>query len=147
MTVTPEDLRIYLALDDIDPGRAQMLITDVFREALTIATVGTVPDSGPTWDNLPTGADAVIRAAAGRLYLNPAGVTSETMGPYSVTRSAMTGSVLSRRERAKLRRLAGRGGAFSIDMTPATAMKDVIDPLATPTVEDSEEVGLDQGWL
>ena len=142
MSVTPTDLATYLGVSDVDADRAQMLIDDVVIQALAVATVGVVPASGPTYDNLPNGADSVIRAAVGRRYQNVAGVTSETVGPYSATRPAVSGSLLSDAECEILRRLAGRGGAFSVDTTPRTAHM-VRDPLRTD-VEDFEQVDLDE---
>lgn len=139
--VTPEDLATYLGVE-VDTERAQMILCDAFYQATAIAVVGTVPDGGPTWDNLPAGSDGVIRAAAGRRYTNPTGDTAETVGPFSVTRPAMSGSLFSDAEAETLRQLAGLGGAFSIDVTPPWA-HGVIDPLRYD-VEDVEQVDLDE---
>jgi hypothetical protein len=141
---TPTDLATHLGIvpANIDVNRAQMLLDDAVAEALAIVTVGPVPDSGATYANLPPGADAVIRGAAGRHYLNTTGATSETVGPYSVTRPALTGATLSASERRKLLRLAGRGGAFEIETTPEGAA-DIIDPLVSPDLEDIEDVNMD----
>lgn len=140
MSVSPTDLQTSLGLADIDTARAQMLIDDAVAQALAIATVGVVVDfPGP--GNLPTGSDGVIRAAAARQYLNAAGVTTETVGPYSATRPAPSGSMFSYAECQVLRRLAGRGGAFSIDVTPSYA-HDVFDPLRED-IEDVEQIDLD----
>lgn len=119
--VTPDTLATYLGTP-VDDDRAQMLIDDAIAQALSIVTVGTVPESGATESNLPAGAASVIRPAVARIYLNPQGATSEVAGPYSVSRSANTGSLFSNAEIASLRRLAGRGGAFTIDMLPADAL-------------------------
>lgn len=120
--VTPTDLGTYLGtgIDGFD-DRAQMLIDDAVSQALSIVTVGTVPDSGATYANLPVGAASVIRAAVARLWLNPAGVTQETTGPFAYSRPASTGSMFSKAEVRTLRRLAGRSGAFSVQMLPADA--------------------------
>lgn len=117
--VTPADLGVYLGqnIDPTDP-RAQMLIDDAISQALSIVTVGDVPDTGPTEANLPAGADAVIRAAVARIWLNPAGVSQETTGPFTYSRSTGTGSMFSKAEVGTLRQLAGRGGAFTIDTLP-----------------------------
>ena len=119
--VTPDDLAVYLGVPvgDIDTSRAQMLIDDAIAQALTIVTVGTVPSGGPTEANLPTGAASVIRAAVARIYLNPAGVDNETVGPFAYGRSAGTGAMFSKAERGQLRRAAGGGNAFSINLIPA----------------------------
>lgn len=146
MTVTTTDLQTYLGLDSIDADRAAMILDDVLQDALSVVTVGTVPaTSTATWSNLPAGAEGVIRAAAGRVYLNAAGVTSESVGPFSVTRPAPSGSLLSRRERMKLRRLAGRGPAISVDTTPTTALATFEDALSEPTVQEGEEIYLGEG--
>lgn len=146
MAVTTSDLATYLGIDaaSIDTARAQMLIDDAVSDALTIVVVGSYATT-PTEDNLPTGYEAVIRAAAGRQYQNSTGATTETVGPYSVSRPANSGAVLSPRERRKLLRLAGRGGAFGIDPTPADALVNVIDPLQPPDLEDTEDVDLNFG--
>lgn len=122
--VTPDDLSVYLGTS-VEPDRAQMLIDDVKAQALALVTVGTVPDTGATWDNLPTGAEAIVRAAVARLYTNPTGVSSEGVGPFTYTRPAPSGSLLSTRERKALKRLAGRAGAFSVDPTPADVGADL----------------------
>lgn len=118
--VTPDDLGVYLGatLDATDEDRAQMLIDDAIAQALSVVTVGTVPVDGATEANLPDGAGSVIRAAVARVFLNPAGVTQEVLGSFSVARPASSGSFFSKAERAALRRMAGGGSAFSIDLLP-----------------------------
>lgn len=145
MTVTPANLGTYLGITDIDTNRAQMILDDVLAQALAVVTVGTPGPTGPTWTNLPNGGEGIVRAAAGRLYLNAAGVTAEGVGPFHVQRPAPTGSMLSRREKRELRELAGRPPAFTADVTPATAMVTFVDPLAEPDVTDAEEFILDIG--
>lgn len=120
MSVTPYDLATHLGISDIVVDRAQMLINDALAQALAVVTVGDTT-GGAGWENLPTGGDAVVRAAAGRQYLNASGVTTETVGPYSATRPAPTGAMFSTAEIATLERLAGRGGAFSVDTMPSDA--------------------------
>lgn len=114
MVVTAEDLGLYLGLTDIDGTRADFLL----QQALTLAAsiVSPVPDT----------AEPVILAAAGRAYANPQGVSQETVGPYSVQRP-QAGLYFTRAEQAILKRLAGRGGAFTIDPTPQTG----VDPSVT----------------
>ena len=121
MAITPEDLAIYLDLTEVSEGRALMLIGQAVDQALSLATVGDVPESGATEENLPPGAESVILPAVARIYLNPAGVTQESTPGFSVARSTATGSLFSKAEKRTLRRLAGRGGAFSIDMLPEGA--------------------------
>lgn len=137
--VTPDDLSVYLGVT-VDDARAQMLIDDAVTQALSVVVVGTVPDTGPTEDNLPAGAASVIRAAVARIYLNPEGLTSEATGPFTQGRPANSGAMFSKAERKQLRRLAGQAaGAFTIDPTPVTAMDDFRDPLAQPTYSESVE--------
>jgi len=59
---------------------------------------------------------------AARAYSSPTTATMETAGPFSVQRPA-GGVYLTRTERQALKTLAGRGGAFSIDPTPADALQ------------------------
>lgn len=116
--VTPDNLATYLGttLTGADEDRAKMLISDAVAQALTIVTVGTVPESGPTEANLPSGAASVIRAAVARIFLNPAGVTQEVSGPYTFSRPAASGGMFSKAERAQLRRLGGGSSAFEVDL-------------------------------
>lgn len=118
--VTPDDLAVYLgvSLSGTDEDRAQMLIDDAIAQALAVVTVGEIPDAGATEENLPAGAASVIRAAVARIFMNPAGVSSETEGPYAYTRPAGSGALFSKAERAQLRRFGGGGSAFSIDLLP-----------------------------
>jgi hypothetical protein len=113
--VTAEDLDLYLGLAEIDGARADFLL----QQALTLAAsiVSPVPDT----------AEPVILAAAGRAYSNPQGVTQETVGPYSVQRP-QAGLYFTRAEQAILKRLGGRGGAFTVDPTPVDVDPDVTWP-------------------
>lgn len=107
-TPTSADLALYLGESSIDDARAAMLIGQA--ESLAESIVSPLPDA----------ARAVVLSAAARGYANPQGVTSEGVGPYTVTRP-LAGVYLTKTERATLRRLAGGSGAFTIDPTPATA--------------------------
>lgn len=134
MTVTADDLRLYLGLESIDDARAELMIAQATALAESIVTP------------LPAAASAVVLAAAGRAYANPQGVTSETVGPYSVQRP-QAGLFLTRDERRTLQRLAGRGGAFTVDPTPADADPDATWP-ATWGPDDPRGVWVDleAGW-
>lgn len=118
VVVTTDDLGVFLGvtLSSTDEDRAQMLIDDAIAQALTVATVGTIPDSGATEANLPPGAASVIRAAVARIFLNPAGVSSETEGPYAHARPVGSGGMFSKAERQQLRRAAGGSAAFQVDL-------------------------------
>jgi hypothetical protein len=111
--VTAEDLGLYLGFDTIDGDRAEFLLKQALMLAASI--VSPVPDT----------AEPIVLAAAGRAYANPQAVTQETVGPYNVQRP-QAGLYFTRAEQAILKRLAGRGGAFTIDPTPEDA-----NPLAT----------------
>jgi hypothetical protein len=124
-TPTAEELGLYLGLGEIQGNRADLLITQA--EALAQAIVTPLPD----------GAAAVVLASAGRAFTNPQGVTYETLGPMSVQRPQGLGGLwLTKAEIAVLKRLAGRGGAFTVDPTPADASPWVTWPL----------VGRELGW-
>lgn len=113
MDVTAEELGLYLDMPEIDGIRADFLLEQTLMLAASI--VSPVPDT----------AKPIILAAAGRAFVNPQGITQETVGSYSVQRPP-AGLYFSRAEQVTLKRLAGRGGAFTVDPTPADA-----DPLVT----------------
>lgn len=79
---------------------------------------------------LPSGAEVVVLDVAERAYANPTnvggsavGMYSEGVGPYSEASPGTVGGglYLTQENKATLRRLAGSGGAFTIDTCPATA--------------------------
>lgn len=117
MAPTAEDLGLYLGMPAIDEARADFLLAQTLMLAASI--VSPVPDT----------AEPIILAAAGRAYANPQAVTQETVGPYSVQRPP-AGLYFTRAEQAILKRLAGRGGAFTVDPTPAD-----VDPTVTWPVD------------
>lgn len=108
MALTAVDLALYLDLDTINEDRANLLI----QQATALAESVVKP--------LPDGASAVVLAMAGRAYANPQGVASETVGPYTVSRP-QAGLYMTKAETAALKRLGGRGGAFTVDPTPSDA--------------------------
>lgn len=109
--MTPDDLGIYLGIViDADDPRAGMIL----RKAQSLCESVVSP--------LPVGADAVVVDVATRAWSNPANVQSETTGPFSDSYGAVSGGLwLTSQNRQTLRRLAGRGGAFTIDTMPAAA--------------------------
>ena len=115
MTVTVADLDSLLALDgEIDANRAQLLI-DL---AIERCQVEVMP--------LPDNARGIVLTVAARAYLNPTGIASETVGPNSVQfGSSGVGIFLSAVEEAVLQKMSGRGGAFTIDMTPEDALAEL----------------------
>ncbi|MFD3568440.1 hypothetical protein [Streptomyces sp. NPDC058667] len=117
---TAEELGLYLGLEEIQGDRADLLIAQ--SVALAESVVKPLPDQ----------ATAVVLSAAGRAYVNPQQVTYETIGPQSVQRPAGSGGLyLTKADKAALKALAGRGGAFTVDPTPADA-----DPSPTWPVDD-----------
>lgn len=105
LVVTSADLGTYLG-ETVDEARATLLLE--LAMDLADAIVTPVPDA----------AKAVVLTAAGRAYSNPQGLTAEMVGPYQASRPT-AGVYLTKSERASLKRLIGRGGAFNVDMLPA----------------------------
>lgn len=101
---TADDLALYLEIESINTARAGMLLQMAQDLCESIVTP------------LPATAKAVVLAVAARPFTNPTGSTQEAVGPYSVQRPG--GLYLSRADKSTLRRLAGGGGAFSIDTMP-----------------------------
>ncbi|MER7623947.1 hypothetical protein [Streptomyces sp. NPDC126503] len=107
---TAEELALYLGLAEIQGARADLLI----GQAVALAESVVKP--------LPEQATAVVLSVAGRAYVNPQQVTYETIGPQTVQRPAGSGGLyLTKSDKAALKALAGRGGAFTVDPTPAGA--------------------------
>ncbi|MGW6946187.1 hypothetical protein ACWGHD_04590 [Streptomyces xanthophaeus] len=107
---TAEQLALYLGLEEIGGDRADLLI----EQAVALAESVVKP--------LPDQATAVVLSVAGRAYVNPQQVSYETIGPMSVQRPTGSGGLyLTKADKAALKSLAGRGGAFTVDPTPETA--------------------------
>lgn len=138
LTVTTSDLESFLDLPfgTINSSRAQMM--------LDLATA----QAGIYLSPLSDTAKGVVLSVAARGYSNAQGIAAETVGPYSVQRPA-AGIYLSKAERASLKALGGRGGAFSIDPTPIDAGTglapwdlNVLYPDGVPLVDDFNAGGL-----
>lgn len=110
-TIVLDDFRTYLSLDgDIDEGRAQQILDLAWILCESVVSP------------MPAGAEAVVLDVAARAWSNPRNAQSMTTGPYSASFGAVAGGLwLTRQNKATLRRLAGGGGAFSIDVAPASA--------------------------
>ena len=107
---TAQDLGLYLGLDTIDGNRADLMINQAIALCETIVKP------------LPDQASAVVLSVASRAYTNPQNVSYETIGPMSVQRPQGSGGLyLTKSDKAALKAAAGRGGAFTINPTPATA--------------------------
>jgi hypothetical protein len=107
MAVTSSDLGVYLGDPGIDATRATLLIGYATSLCGTIVTP------------LPTGADAVILDVAARAYVNASNVTQVGLGSGQVTfgsQGRAGGLYLTKSNKSTLRRLAGRSGAFAIDL-------------------------------
>jgi hypothetical protein len=129
---TAEQLALYLGLDEIDADRADLLISQAVYLCLTVVKP------------LPDEAMAIVLSVAGRAYVNPQQVSYETIGPMSVQRPSGSGGLyMTKADKAALKALAGRGGAFTIDPTPATA-----DPSPTYPLDDDYGPGMEYepGW-
>jgi len=125
---TAEQLALYLGLDQIDGNRADLLI----EQAVALCESVVKP--------LPAQATAVVLPAAGRAYINPQQVTYETVGPMSVQRPSGSGGLyLTKADKSALKSLAGRGGAFTVDPTPAAAD-------ASPTYPVDDDYGPPLEW-
>jgi len=114
-TVTVSDLATYLGNPGIDSTRAEFILDKARMLCESIVSP------------LPPGAEAVILDVAERAFANPttsSGLLTyeEGVGPYGTTPGTTgMGLYLTLENRATLRRLAGGGGAFTIDTTPANA--------------------------
>lgn len=109
VTVTADDLGTAMGAS-VDPARATALIG--YATSLCLSIVSPLPD----------GAEAVVIDVAARAYANLLNVQAESFGPSSATFGSVSGGLwLTRQNKATLRRLAGGGGAFTIDTAPAGA--------------------------
>lgn len=110
MTVTPNDLGTYLGGSNVDEARAEMLLGLAAQLCESVVAP------------LPAAADAVVLDVAARAYVNPQNVSQQGAGPFTAAFAGGNGGLyLTRQNKATLRRLAGSGGAFTIDTMPATA--------------------------
>lgn len=125
LLVTSDDLGTYLGVG-VDANRATYLLT--LAQSLCESVVNPLPDA----------AAAVVLDVAARGYSNPTNTQQETVGVYSAQRPG--GLTLTRANKADLRRLAGGGGAFTIDVMPSTAG----DGLPVWDVNQYDDEGL--GW-
>lgn len=131
-TPSAEDLALFLDLGEINGDRADLLIAQAVALCESVVTP------------LPDGATAIVLSAAGRAYVNPQAVSYETIGPMSVQRPQGSGGLyLTKADKAALKAMAGRGGAFTVDPTPADAT-----PVPTYPVDDDTGPGTvyEPGW-
>jgi len=108
----PADLGVYLDDEAINLARAEFFLA----KAQTLCETIVSP--------LPTGAEVVVLPVAGRAYNNVTSAHQLSLGTAHVTYGTQNTSMgvgglyLSKFDVRTLRRLAGRSGAFSIDMLP-----------------------------
>jgi hypothetical protein len=115
------ELDTYLGTPGIDTVRATLILQLAQDLCETIATP------------LPDTAKGTVLDVAARAFPNPQNVTAESVGPFSVSHSSGFGGLyLSRANKATLRRLSGRGGAFSVDILP-TGVSAVMSLTVTAT--------------
>lgn len=111
LSVSPSDLDSLLSMGGtIDADRAQLLLDLAVEQCQIIVSP------------LPDNARSVVLNVAARAYNNPTGVAAQTIGPESVQYgSTAIGVYLTKTDIETLQRLAGTGGAFTVDPTPADA--------------------------
>jgi hypothetical protein len=131
---TAEDLALSLDLTEINGTRADFLISMAVNLCMTVVKP------------LPDEAVAVVLSVAGRAYINPGQVTYETIGPMSVQRPTGSGGIyLTKADRSALKSAAGRGGAFTVDPTPAAATPSPTFPFPFDD-EGYEFTDYEPGW-
>lgn len=121
----PSDLATYLNIADIDTNRATLILELAQDECETIVSP------------LPATARGVVLDVAARAFVNPRQLQDASLGTAHIQYGAANGSViggiyLSRANKISLRRLAGRGSAFSADILP-TGTNDVQTITVTAT--------------
>lgn len=134
---TPTELGVYLGQDiaTADP-RATLILQLAHDLCETIVSP------------VPTLAKVVELAVAARAHNNVTSAHQMSLGSASVSFGAQNstmgvgGLYLSKSERATLRRLAGRSGAFSVSMVPAP-----VPPTAEPVVSSVDPDGAATGDL
>jgi len=108
---------------DVDTATANLVLLDLAQ--------GQIVDEIGVRDPWPATAKAIALSAAKRAYVNPEGVSSETMGGVSVSYAdGNMGVFLTDDERARLQRVGGGGSAaFSVVPTHETPPWYGPDPL------------------
>ena len=133
---TNVELALYLAEDAIDEDRADLFLQ--LAQDLCETVVNPLPLLGKP----------VLLAVAARAYNNVTAAHRVTIGTAEVSygtqysQTGIGGLFLARQEVRTLRRLAGRGGAFMIDMMPLA-----VPPTVAPDVEFLQPSGAAAGEL
>lgn len=122
----PADLATYLGNPNIDTARA----TQSLRLAQDLCET--------IWSPIGPAALGTVLAVAARQYVNVTSANSVALGTGHIaygapgTSQGVGGLYLSRSDKTTLRRLAGRGGAFSVDVLP-TGTSAVLSLTVTAT--------------
>lgn len=108
--VDADDLAVYLNDSSLNPDRAEAMIAD----AQTLCESVLSP--------LPAAAAVIVKRVAARGYVTTTSTRNAQVAaagsPFGSTPGGLGGVWLSRSDRADLRRLAGGGGSFNIDILP-----------------------------
>ena len=110
LSVTSDDLASYMGAE-VDDDRAALFLD------LAMDLAGAIVSP------VPAAAKAIVLKVAASGYESPTGRSQELIGPYQIS-GPSAGMVMSKADRAALRRLAGGGGAFSIDPLGITGTND-----------------------
>lgn len=117
------DLATYLNDPSIDQDRATLMI--VRAQTLCESVLSPLPDT----------AAGIVERIAGRGYVSAVGGRGKQVTSAGSPFGAVPGAgaiYLTRYDKADLRRLAGGGGAFSIDLLPS----DYVTPCGTVDIGD-----------
>jgi hypothetical protein len=134
---TPDELGVYLGTTIAEDDPRGILILQLAHD-LCESVVSPVPALGKS----------VEIAVAVRAYNNATSAHQMSLGSAAVSFGAQNSSVgvgglyLSKSDRATLRRLAGRTGAFAVDLLPASVPLD-----AAPSVVAVDPAGAGTGEL
>jgi hypothetical protein len=126
--ISPSDLATYLNDPSLNVDRAVALIADA--QMLCEAIISP----------LPAGASVVVKRMAGRAYVAVSSPRQAAVaaagGQYGATPGGNAGVFLWPSDEIDLRRLAGSGGAFSIDLLPA----DYAPPASWSYLSDWDQI-------
>lgn len=110
---TTTELATYLQ-QDLDAASAQLVLDLVEADILEAAGKATSGDC-PAW------VKGVALAACARVYSNPTGAESESVGPFA-RRMAASGVLLNAAERSRLSRLRSTAGVWTLSTTRGDAL-------------------------
>ncbi len=98
-----------------DTARAQAALDDASAIIRSVAGEDWLTDAG-VLETVPDVVVSVTLAVARRLYENPSGFTSETIGGYTYRRGESGGSLLLPHEARDVRKAAGRSPIISVPL-------------------------------